>query len=75
MDVLILIRNKSYKKSVRWKIKTKEEITKELEQAIEDYNKEFSDVLIPKEKFGMACALKGYIDGLKWVLEDSEVQK
>lgn len=60
---------------MRWKIKTKEEITKELEQAIEDYNKEFSDVLIPKEKFGLACALKGYIDAFKWVLEDSEVQK
>ena len=42
---------KSYKQSsnMRWKMKTKQEITKELEQAIEDYNKEFPDVLIPKE--------------------------
>ena len=36
-------------------MKTKQEITKELEQATEDYNKEFSDVLIPKEKFGNNC--------------------
>ena len=55
-------------------MKTKQEITKELEQATKDYNKEFSDVLIPKEKFGMACALKGYIDALKWVLEIDEVE-
>lgn len=55
-------------------MKTKQEITKELEQATEDYNKEFPDVLIPKEKFGMTCALKGYIDGLKWVLEIDEVK-
>ena len=49
-------------------MKTKQEITKELEQAIEDYNKEFPDVLIPKEKFGMACALK-------YVLEIDKVGK
>ena len=55
-------------------MKTKEEITKELEQAIEDYNKEFYDVLIPTEKFGLACALKGYKDALKWVLEIDEVE-
>ena len=55
-------------------MKTKQEITKELEQATKDYNKEFSDVLIPTEKFGMACALKGYIDALKWVLEIDEVE-
>ena len=55
-------------------MKTKQEITKELEQATKDYNEEFPDVLIPKEKFGMACALKGYIDALKWVLEIDEVE-
>ena len=54
-------------------MKTKQEITKELEQAIEDYNKEFPDILIPKEKFGLACALRGYRDALKWVLEDNKV--
>ena len=55
-------------------MKIKQEITKELEQAIEDYNKEFPDVLIPREEFGLACALKGYIDALKWVLEIDEVE-
>ena len=55
-------------------MKNKEEIIKELKENIEDYNKEFSDILIPEEKFGMACALKGYIDALKWVLEDNEVE-
>ena len=53
---------------MRWKLKSKQEIIKELEQATEDYNKEFSDVLIPKEKFGMACALK-------YVLEIDKVEK
>ena len=38
-------------------MKTKEEITKWLEQAIEDFNKEFSDVFITKEKYGLACVL------------------
>lgn len=55
-------------------MKTKEEIIKELKENIEDYSKEFSELLIPREKFGIACALKGYIDGLKWVLEISEVE-
>lgn len=55
-------------------MKSKQEIIKQLKQAIEDYNKEFSDVLIPKEKFGLACALKGYIDAFKWVLEIDEVK-
>ena len=34
-----------------------------MKENIEDYSKEFSDVLIPKEKFGMVCALKGY----RWI--------
>lgn len=54
-------------------MRTKEEITKALKENIEDYKKEFNTTLIPSEKFGMACALKGYIDGLKWVLEIDEV--
>ena len=50
-------------------MKTKQEIIKDLEQTIEDYNKEFSN-----ENFGLACVAKGYIAALKWVLEIDEVE-
>ena len=55
-------------------MKTKQEITKWLEQAIEDFNKEFSDDFITKEKYGLACVSKGFITALKWVLEIDEVE-
>ena len=55
-------------------MKTKQEIIKDLEQTIEDYNKEFSDDFITKGKFGLACVIKGYIAALKWVLEIDEVE-
>ena len=55
-------------------MKTKEEIIKDLEQTIEDYNKEFSDDFITKGKFGLACVIKGYIAALKWVLEIDKVE-
>ena len=56
-------------------MKTKQEIIKGLEQIIEDYNKEFSDDFITKEKYGLACVVKGFITALKWVLEIDEVEK
>ena len=55
-------------------MKSKEEIKKALKENIEVYKREFSALLIPNEKFGMACALKGYIDGLRWVLEMDGVE-
>ena len=55
-------------------MKTKQEIMIGLEQIIEDYNKEFSDDFITKEKYGLACVAKGFITALKWVLEIDEAE-
>ena len=55
-------------------MRTKQEITKWLEQAIEDFNKEFSDDFITKEKYGLACVAKRFITALKWVLEIDEAE-
>ena len=41
-------------------MKTKQEITKWLEQIIEDYNKEFSDDFITKDKFGIVVSQLEY---------------
>ena len=50
-------------------MKTEEEIKNELNKNKALYDKEFPDTTIPTERYGQACALKGYIDSLEWVLE------
>lgn len=50
-------------------MKSEEEIRKELKENLDLYEQEFSEITIPIEKYPQACGLKGFIDGLKYVLE------
>lgn len=51
-------------------MRSEDEIREYLKENVDFYNKNFSDTAIPIEKYGMACGLKGFIDGLKYVLQE-----
>lgn len=51
-------------------MRSEDEIRKELKENLDLYEQEFSETTIPIEKYPQACGLKGFIDGLKYVLHE-----
>jgi uncharacterized protein with von Willebrand factor type A (vWA) domain len=51
-------------------MRSEDEIRKYLKENKDFYNKAFSDSTIPIEKYGQACGMEGFIDGLEWVLQE-----
>ena len=51
-------------------MRSEDEIRKELKENLDLYEQEFPETTIPIEKYPQACGLKGFIDGLKYVLQE-----
>lgn len=56
-------------------MRSEDEIRKELKENLVLYEQEFSGITIPIEKYPQACGLKGFIDGLKYVLQEQTDDK